>query len=94
MSIALERHSSEVHANQFALLACSYKLQIKTVYDVLYKRLRLRAYKIQMIHALKPSAQVARTNFAVDMLRVERIDESPNFLRQVCFLDEATFHVN
>jgi hypothetical protein len=27
----------------------------------------LRAYKTQMIHALKPSDQVARTDFAVDM---------------------------
>jgi hypothetical protein len=50
------------------------------------------AYKIQMIHAPKPSDQVARTNLAVDML--ERIDASPNFLRQVCFSDEAMFHVS
>jgi hypothetical protein len=56
------------------------------------KRLRLRAYKIQMIRALKPSDQVARTNFAVDM--PERIDASPGFLREVCFSDESNFHVN
>ncbi|PNF19248.1 hypothetical protein B7P43_G08217 [Cryptotermes secundus] len=62
------------------------------VHDVLHKRLHLRRYKIQMIHALKPSDQVARTNFAVDML--ERTDASPDFVRQVCFSDEATFHVS
>jgi hypothetical protein len=45
-----------------------------------------------MIHALKPSDQVACTNFAVDML--ERIYTSPDFLLQVCFLYKATFHVN
>jgi hypothetical protein len=45
-----------------------------------------------MIHELKPSEQVARTNFAMDML--ERNDASPYLLRQVCFSDEATFHVN
>jgi hypothetical protein len=45
-----------------------------------------------MIHALKPSDQVARTNIAVDML--ERIDASPEFLRQVWLSDEATFHVD
>jgi hypothetical protein len=49
-------------------------------------------YNIQMIRALKSSDQVARTNFAVDML--ERIDASPYFPRQVCFLEEATFHVS
>jgi hypothetical protein len=45
-----------------------------------------------MIHALKPSDQVARTNFAVGML--ERTDASPDYLHQVCFSDEATFHAN
>jgi hypothetical protein len=61
MSVALKKHSSEVRANQFVLLAYSYvQIPCSTVHDVLYKRLRLRAYKIQMSHALKPSDQVAR----------------------------------
>jgi hypothetical protein len=93
MLITSERHSSEVHTNQFMLLACSYvQIPRSTVHDVLCKRLRLRAYKIQMIHELKLSDQVERTNFAVDML--ERIDTSPTFLHQVFFSDEVTFHVN
>jgi hypothetical protein len=62
------------------------------VHDVLYKRLHLRAYKIKMIHALKLSDELACTNFTVDIL--ERTDPSPDFLYQVCYLDEATFHVN
>ncbi|PNF44001.1 hypothetical protein B7P43_G17047 [Cryptotermes secundus] len=45
-----------------------------------------------MIHALKPSDQVARTNFAVDM--PERIDACPDFLRQVCFSNESTSHIS
>jgi hypothetical protein len=45
-----------------------------------------------MIHALKPSDQVAYTNFAMDML--ERTDMSPDFLHQVCFSDEVRFHIN
>jgi hypothetical protein len=89
MSITLERHSGEVRANQFMLLACSYKFYVP---DVLHKRLHLRAYTIQMIHALTPSDQVAHINFTVDIL--ERTDASPDILRQVCFLDEVTFHVN
>jgi hypothetical protein len=44
-----------------------------------------------MIHAPKLSDQVAFTNFVVDMLE---IDVPPDFLCQVCFLDEATFHIN
>ncbi|PNF20044.1 hypothetical protein B7P43_G05812 [Cryptotermes secundus] len=38
------------------------------------------------------AASLARTNFAVTTL--ERIDTSPSFLRQECFSDEMTFHVN
>jgi hypothetical protein len=52
--------------------------------------LLLSISKIERIHTLKPSDQVAHTNFSVDML--ERIDTLPDFLCQVCS-DEATFHV-
>jgi hypothetical protein len=45
-----------------------------------------------MIRALKPTDQVARTTLAVGML--EKIDTSPDFLRQVCFSDKATFHIS
>jgi hypothetical protein len=46
------------------------------------------------IYAANLQLQIPRshTNFAVDMLK--RIDASPNFLGQVCFLDKATFHVS
>ncbi|PNF36768.1 hypothetical protein B7P43_G11153, partial [Cryptotermes secundus] len=77
-----------------SIRAASLQLQIPrlTVHDVLHKRLRRRVYKIQMIHALKRSGRVARTNFAVDM--PARMDASPDFLRQVRFSDEATFGVS
>jgi hypothetical protein len=93
MEIALERHSSKVCANKFVLLACSYvQIPCPTVHNVLHKRLHVRVYQIQLIHTLKLSDQVARTDFAVDML--ERLDASPYFLHQVCFSDEVTFHVS
>lgn len=74
--------------------AASLQLQIprSTVHDVLHKRLRLRAYKIQMLHALKANDKVARSDFASEML--QRVDASPDYLQQVCFSDEATFHVS
>jgi hypothetical protein len=78
MSIALERHSSEVYANLFMLLACSYvQIPHSTVHNVLYKRLHLKAYKIQMIHALKPSDQVVQTNSTVDMLDLYVLPQLP-----------------
>jgi hypothetical protein len=73
-----------------SICAASLQLQIpwSIVHNVLHKRLRPRAYKIP---ALKPSDQVACTNFTVNM--AERIDASPGFQLQVCS-GEATFHVN
>jgi hypothetical protein len=77
-----------------SIRAASLQLEIpcSTVRDVLHKRLHLRTFKIQMIHALKLSDQLACTNFTVGVL--ERIDVSPDFLHQVCFSDEVAFHVN
>jgi hypothetical protein len=61
------------------------------MHDVLNKRIHLREYKIEIVHARKPSDQIACTNFAVDVL--ERTGASFYFLRQGCFSDEATSHV-
>jgi hypothetical protein len=76
-----------------SIRAASLQLHItcSIVHNVLHKRLCHRAYKIQMIHVLKPSDQATGTNFTVDML--ERTDASPNFLHQMCFLEEVTFCV-
>lgn len=63
-----------------------------TVYDVVRKRLKLHAYKIQLVHEIKPNDKRLRLDFAVDILN--RIDENPNYLNNVLFTDESTFHVN
>jgi hypothetical protein len=91
MSIALHREA--LLSSRKSVRAASLQLQIlhSKVHDVLHKRLHLGAYKIQMIHAPKQSDQVARTNFAMDMLQI--IDVSPSFLHQVCFSDKAMSHV-
>jgi len=59
-----------------------------TVYNVLHKPFHLRAYKIQLLQALKLNDQVGCTNFTVDML------ERHDFLKKLCFSDEANFHVS
>jgi hypothetical protein len=69
-------HVKEAFQQSLCKSVCAASLQLQsprsTVHNVLHKRLCLRAYKIQMIHALKLSDQVACTNFVVDVL--ERID--------------------
>jgi hypothetical protein len=62
-----------------------------TVHKVLRKRLRLYAYKVQILQELKPEDKPRRHNFACDML--DRIGRDPNFLTNIMFSDEATFHV-
>ena len=63
-----------------------------TVHKVLHKNLRLYAYKVQMLQELQPNDMPRRKEFAVNML--QRISEDEAFLKQVCFSDEATFHVS
>lgn len=63
-----------------------------TIQNVLHKRLRLHAYKIQLKHEIKPTDRPKRYAFACNML--ENIDNDESFLKRVIFTDEATFHVN
>lgn len=63
-----------------------------TVGKVLHKRLRLTAYKIQLVHHIKPADKLKRYDFAVSML--DKIDDNNGFLKSVIFSDEASFHVN
>ncbi|KAJ4447807.1 hypothetical protein ANN_09815 [Periplaneta americana] len=62
-----------------------------TIHDVLHKRLRLHAYKIQLVQKLKPNDLPARYDFASDMLL--KIDIENGYLQKVVFSDESTFHV-
>ena len=63
-----------------------------TVHKVLHKNLKLFAYKVQILQTLQPNDMPRRKEFAVNML--QRISEDEAFLKQVCFSDEATFHVS
>ena len=72
----------------------STKLQIprSTIHKVLHRNLRLYAYKVQLLQALKPEDKPRRNKFALTMLN--RLDSDPGFLKCVCFSDESTFHVS
>lgn len=63
-----------------------------TVHDVLHKRLRLHAYKIQLVQKLQPNDLPARYDFASNMLL--KIDNDNGYLQKVVFSDESTFHIN
>ena len=62
-----------------------------TVQKILHKHLRLHAYKLQLLHHIKPADHRKRTDFAVEML--SRIEENESYLDLVLFSDESTFHV-
>ena len=63
-----------------------------TIHKVLHRNLRLYAYKVQLLQALKAEDKPRRKEFAVTMLG--RLDSDPGFLKRVCFSDESTFHVS
>ena len=61
------------------------------VYKVLHKRLKLHAYKVQMLQRLQSNDKPKRKEFTDNMQR--RISEDEEFLKRICFCDEATFYV-
>ena len=63
-----------------------------TIHKVLHKRLRLHAYKLQIVQALKQDDYPRRTAFTEEVL--QRIDDDNDYLNSVVFSDEATFHVS
>ena len=63
-----------------------------TVHKVLHIRLRLHAYKVLMLQRLQPSDKPKQKELADIMLH--RISEIEEFFKQICFSDEATFHVS
>ncbi|GBL92052.1 hypothetical protein AVEN_102601-1 [Araneus ventricosus] len=63
-----------------------------TVHDVVHKKLRLYAYKLQLLHELKPDDKPRLRTFAEEML--QKMEDDENFLQCVIFPDEATFHVS
>ncbi|PSN41049.1 hypothetical protein C0J52_24031 [Blattella germanica] len=67
-------------------------LRRSAIHDVLHKRLKLTAHKIQLVQKLQLNDKAWRFNYAVDIL--SRVDEDNKYLNNVIFSDEATFHVS
>ena len=63
-----------------------------TVHKVLRERLHLYAYKLQLLHHIKPDDPARRESLAIDI--VDSIEAHPEYLSRVCFRDESTFHVS
>jgi hypothetical protein len=59
---------------------------------VLHKHLKLCAYKLQLLHEVKPDDKPKHATFAADIL--QHIETGNNFLAKVLFSDEATFHLS
>ena len=62
-----------------------------TVHNIVHKRLRLLAHKLQLLHHMKPDDHRKRIDFAVEML--SHVEENDNYLDLVPFSDESNFHV-
>ena len=72
--------------------ATQLEIPLTAVHKVLHKRSRLLAYKVQMLQRLQPNDKPKRKEFADNMLH--RISEDEEFLKRICFSDEATFQVS
>jgi hypothetical protein len=56
---------------------------------MVYKRLKLKAYKLHLVQKLQENDLPWHYNFAIDIL--SWIDEDNDYLSKVCFSDEALF---
>ncbi|KAJ4438140.1 hypothetical protein ANN_14079 [Periplaneta americana] len=62
-----------------------------TLQRIVHKRLKLYAYKLQLMQRLEPDNKSKRVEFA-NML--DRLCADPDFMSKIFFSDEATFHVS
>ena len=62
-----------------------------TVWRVVRKRLAMKPYKLQVVHAITAADQQKRKQFCVDMQ--EKLTEE-EFNERLVFSNEATFHTN
>ena len=79
------RKSIRIASNELAIPG-------STAHKVLHKRLRLHAYKLQIVQALKPDGHPRRAAFAEEIL--QRIDDDNDYLNIVDFSDKATFYIS
>ena len=61
----------------------------RTVHKVSHKRLRLHAYKLQIVQALKPDDRPRRATFAEEIL--QRIEDDNDYLNSVVFPTKRLF---
>jgi hypothetical protein len=92
MSIALKRHPSEVRSNQFVLLACiTYIFHVQQC-TICYTKAPPKNVQGSNDSCSKTEWPTSTHKFCCGHAR--KMDGPPVYLRQVCFSDEATFHVN
>ena len=60
-----------------------------TIHNILHKRLRFHAYKIQLKQEFKPDERPKHVEFATFVLNA--IDEDETFLRRICFRTRQHF---
>src|SRR5678815_231806 len=74
--------------NSFGEQVTKCRCKKTTVWKVLRKRLHMRAYRLQFVHALKPDDYALRFTFACAVL-----GRDDDLLDRVVFSDESTFHL-
>ncbi|GBN85451.1 hypothetical protein AVEN_67197-1 [Araneus ventricosus] len=72
--------------------SCELQIPQTSLLRILHKRLRLHAYKVQIVQDLQPNDCPRRAEFAIEILN--RIDVENAYLNRICFSDESTFHVS
>jgi hypothetical protein len=62
------------------------------VHDALHKRLKLCAYKLQLVQKITHKDRYSRKKFAIEMF--SHTEEDDTYFDRLCFSEEATFYVH
>lgn len=85
--------ASFVRSPQKSTYRAARELEIpqKTVWRILRKRLQMKSYRLQLLHALRDTDYAARASFCADFLTLM---EEDGFAERLRYSDEAVFHLS
>lgn len=65
-----------------------------TLHNAVCKRLCLAPYKVQLLHEIKTKYKNKRVGLQFAATMLDEIEENNDFLENLLFTDEVTFHVS
>lgn len=73
-------------------ISCPLQIPKSMVQDGVHRRLKLRAYKLQVVQHIQPHGELRRVNSVTFV--VEQLAADDSYLQKILFCDKAIFHIH